>query len=250
MTRGWRRWGGGILALAMMAALAVPGRAEAQGTAGLGIHDVIESVEVVNGGLVARTTQGQVIPLNLGAQRRPGQPCPILNLELGPVELNLLGLVVETSKICLDITARPGGGKLLGNLLCSVARLLDRGVPLSQILAGLTATEVNQLTDAIREVLNAALNQLNNAVVTAVQQGQNGCTILDLALGPLELDVLGLVVELDDCANGPVTVTITAVPGTGNLLGNLLCGVLAGITPGTTLQQLLQQVLTAILGSL
>jgi len=49
--------------------------------------------------------------------------------------------------------------------------------------------------------------------------------ILNLSLGPVDLDLLGLRVGLDNCANGPVTVDITAQPGPGNLLGNLLGGV-------------------------
>jgi hypothetical protein len=49
------------------------------------------------------------------------------------------------------------------------------------------------------------------------------CPILHLSLGPVNLNLLGLQVDLDNCANGPVTVDITAVQGPGNLLGNLLC---------------------------
>ena len=49
------------------------------------------------------------------------------------------------------------------------------------------------------------------------------CNVLNLALGPLDLNLLGLVVALDDCADAPVTVDVTATPG-GGLLGDLLCG--------------------------
>jgi hypothetical protein len=241
-----------LVAIAIAAATMLAGarsvHAQAGGRGALGLSNPVESVDIVNGGLVATLVDGQQLPLGLTAQRVPGAPCPILDLSLGPIDLDLLGLVVQTSPICLEITAHPGGG-LLGNLLCAVARLLDGGVSLADILASLNAQQQARLLDAIRDVLNAALNQLNNAAVTAVQQ-QQACTILDLALGPLELNVLGLVVELDDCSGGPVTVTITAVPGVGNLLGNLLCGLLGGITPGTTLAQLLQQVLAAIIGAL
>jgi hypothetical protein len=50
--------------------------------------------------------------------------CDILHLELGPLDLDLLGLVVHLDKVVLDITAQPGGG-LLGDLLCSIAGLLE-----------------------------------------------------------------------------------------------------------------------------
>jgi hypothetical protein len=60
--------------------------------------------------------------------------CDILNLELGPLDLNLLGLVVHLNQIVLDIDAQSGPGNLLGNLLCSVAGLLDNPSGLAQIL--------------------------------------------------------------------------------------------------------------------
>jgi len=67
--------------------------------------------------------------------------CDILHLDIGPIALNLLGLQVNLSRIVLDITAQSGPGNLLGNLLCSVAHLLDNPNALvnllNQILAAL-----------------------------------------------------------------------------------------------------------------
>ena len=63
--------------------------------------------------------------------------CQILHLTVGPIDLNLLGLMVHTNQIVVDITAQSGPGNLLGNLLCSVAHLLDSsasGQGLSQVL--------------------------------------------------------------------------------------------------------------------
>jgi hypothetical protein len=51
--------------------------------------------------------------------------CPILHLTLGPLDLNLLGLVVHLDQVVLNIDAQSGPGNLLGNLLCAVAGLLD-----------------------------------------------------------------------------------------------------------------------------
>jgi len=60
--------------------------------------------------------------------------CQILNLVLGPLNLNILGLVVSIpNPIVLNITAVPGAGNLLGNLLCSVTNLLNGGGALQQI---------------------------------------------------------------------------------------------------------------------
>ena len=51
--------------------------------------------------------------------------CKVLTLSLGPLHLDLLGLVVDLNQVNLNITAQSGPGNLLGNLLCSVAGLLD-----------------------------------------------------------------------------------------------------------------------------
>ena len=70
--------------------------------------------------------------------------CEILNLVLGPLDLDLLGLVVHLDKVVLNITAQAGAGNLLGNLLCAVAGLLDGGLNLQALLAQIAAL-LNQL---------------------------------------------------------------------------------------------------------
>lgn len=51
--------------------------------------------------------------------------CKVLTLDLGPLHLDVLGLVVDLNAVHLNITAQQGPGNLLGNLLCAVAGLLD-----------------------------------------------------------------------------------------------------------------------------
>jgi hypothetical protein len=51
--------------------------------------------------------------------------CQILFLDIGPIFLDILGLQLDISQIVIDLTAVPGPGNLLGNLLCAVAGLLD-----------------------------------------------------------------------------------------------------------------------------
>jgi hypothetical protein len=73
---------------------------------------------------VTVSNQAVNIPVaDLAAQ----QSCRILDLTLGPLHLDLLGLVVDLSQVDLDITAVPGAGNLLGNLLCAIAGLLGQG---------------------------------------------------------------------------------------------------------------------------
>jgi len=76
--------------------------------------------------------------------------CDILNLDIGAIHLDLLGLVVDLSPIHLDITAVSGAGNLLGNLLCAVAGLLDPNGFLTDLINNLTAllnllNQINQL---------------------------------------------------------------------------------------------------------
>jgi hypothetical protein len=78
----------------------------------------------------------------------PEGTCPILHLELGPLDLNLLGLRVQLNQVVLDVTALRGPGNLLGNLLCAVAALLD-GVDLDSVLGGL----LQNLIDALIRLL-------------------------------------------------------------------------------------------------
>ncbi len=94
-------------------------------------------------GTVLRTV---AIPVNLqqGASATDQIACDILNLDLGPLDLNLLGLRVQLSRIELDITAVPGAGNLLGNLLCAIVNLLNGPGPLAAIISLL-----NQLLGAL-----------------------------------------------------------------------------------------------------
>jgi hypothetical protein len=81
------------------------------------------SLPVITGNTSGGASAGTSAPL----------ACEVLHLELGPLDLNLLGLVVHLDKVVLDITAVPGAGNLLGNLLCSITGLLNGGANLRQL---------------------------------------------------------------------------------------------------------------------
>ena len=182
--------------------------------------------------------------------------CDILHLELGPLDLDLLGLQIHLDKVVLDITAQSGPGNLLGNLLCAIAGLLDNPTLLAGLLDQVLDL-VGDLFDAvpvIGTVSGAKLNIIkfvvDNGVLSVVFSITNAagqllgtftapikasgtCDILHLELGPLNLDLLGLQIDLSK-----IVLDITAQSGPGNLLGNLLCAVarlldggpLAGLT--------------------
>jgi hypothetical protein len=88
------------------------------------------------GNLTLGGTNFGTVQLPVTVTDPPGS-CQILHLDLGPLDLNLLGLQVHLNEVVLDITAQQGSGNLLGNLLCAVAHLLDNtgGNPLSGITA-------------------------------------------------------------------------------------------------------------------
>lgn len=255
-----------LLALTFLCgAIGTPGVNAAPKNNSINVIPTITGIDVVNGQLVAsgfasavRNGRTNTVPftapvnISLAPDQTPGT-CPVLDLALGPINLDLLGLVVETSPICLNITAIPGGG-LLGDLLCSVANLLNGGLSLGQILGGqglptlpgLTTAQLTNLLGGLTSLLNGVLPNLLDAVGTAITQGAgNVCDILHLELGPLDLNLLGLEVMLDDCSGGPVEVDITGERGQGNLLGNLLCGLLGSgrVGLGSTLGGILDQLL-------
>jgi hypothetical protein len=202
----------------------------------------ITSVVVQNGQLLANGligSQAFQTPLSIGAQQSDAA-CPILDLSLGPIDLNVLGLRVQTSPICLDVTAFEGQG-LLGDLLCAVANLLSDGVALPDVIAQLEAQgNLTRFLNGLTSLLDQVLDRVtaNDTLAAAT------CSVLSLELGPIDLNLLGLDVALDDCSNGPVTVDITAIQG-GGLLGDLLCSLsnlLGGNSTNAAVQALLFQI--------
>ena len=78
--------------------------------------------------------------------------CEILNLTLGPLDLNLLGLRVQLNQVVLNITAEQGPGNLLGNLLCAVAGLLDPPTTGGGGIGGILTTIVSLLNQILGQL--------------------------------------------------------------------------------------------------
>jgi hypothetical protein len=72
--------------------------------------------------------------------------CEILDLVLGPIDLNLLGLRLQVNRIHIRLTATQGA--LLGDLLCAIANLLNGGNVLGQL--GQIANLLNQILGVLR----------------------------------------------------------------------------------------------------
>lgn len=114
-----------------------------QGTEVFGTFSPANAV-VQNGQLflqgVLRLAGGGATQVLMPAAIGTATTCNVLNLVLGPLSLNLLGLQIDLAQVVLNITANPAGG-LLGQLLCALAG----GLPLTQIAALL-----NQILDLFR----------------------------------------------------------------------------------------------------
>jgi hypothetical protein len=145
-------------------------------------------------------------PVRLAVSRSGS--CSILSLTLEKLELNLLGLDVNLEKVVLNVTGQPRGG-VLGSLFCSLARAKVKAARVAAVAR-----------------LNAELHRTGTARplafgipirATTAATGPT-CPVLNLVLGPLHLDLLGLVVDLNQ-----VHLVITAEP-TGGVLGSLFCG--------------------------
>jgi hypothetical protein len=148
------------------------------------------------------------------ARSRHGR-CNILTLRLAPVFLELLGLQVRTSTINLQIYAVPNG--VLGRLFCDLAN--------ARVSFPRAARDLNsRLHGRPLQVMSAR----DSIPARTAQAAPASCQVLRLVLGPLHLNLLGLVVDFyGQNKSSPVVVTITAVPSQG-LLGQLLCGLAGG----------------------
>ncbi|MBY0229061.1 MAG: hypothetical protein K2W96_07270 [Gemmataceae bacterium] len=165
---------------------------------------------------------------------RQGQ---ILSLTVPALDLNLLGLQVETSPITVNADAEQGDGKLLGNVLTSLLGTLDatpeKVAQLNNTLNGVLARVVGVLnaadllvSPALVDALPPALQTLLDPLLVAPAPGATA-PILDLVIAsqdgtspPVDVDLLGLVVTTSN-----IDARINAVTGDGMILGNLLYNV-------------------------
>ncbi len=147
------------------------------------------------------------LPVTLTAKR--GGSCRILTLTLDQLKLTLLGLNVDLSKVDLRVTGKRNGG-VLGSLFCKLANArvkTSARAAVKRLNARLARKPIQPLAFTV------PLSPRSASAAATVP----ACPVLNLVLGPLHLDLLGLVVDLNK-----VNLVITATPG-GGALGNLFC---------------------------
>lgn len=142
-------------------------------------------------------------------------------------------------------------GTLAGTMAISRFAIQDgRLVAIGQLTATVTDTAGNVIRTIVTQVAWPVANASGSPVADAAASCDSAssavaaCDILDLILGPLHLDLLGLVIDLNQ-----VVLSITATTGSGDLLGNLLCAI-TGLLDAGSLGQQLVNLLNQLIGVL
>lgn len=127
---------------------------------------------------------------------------------LPAIDLNLLGLRVQTSEVVVSVSAQAGGGKLLGNLLTTASNLIN----------------LQEAADALNQVLSTTVGLLNDSDLginlgggSFADRAVATTDVLTLHVAPVHLDLLGALVNTN-----PIDVRITAQSGPGLILGNIV----------------------------
>lgn len=164
----------------------------------------------------------------------------VLTLHVAPVTLNLMGAVVTTSPIDVTLTAQPGQGLVLGNVVTDLANTFNPPLPKKLSLDDINAKLGNLLTE-----LNQQIPDGTTPPPVTLGPGQ----FLDLTVEPINLNLLGLLLQ-----TSPIEVTATNQTGNGDLLGNIGTTVLNTVdaTPDnlTTFNNDLNAILGKVIGVL
>ena len=105
-----------------------------------------------------------------------GAVCDVLYVRLAALSLDVLGLALALETVTLDINGEPGAGNLVGNLLCTVAGLVD---PTSG-LGGPTPANLQRSAELLNQVLDAtAVSPDAGPEQPAIDAGRNPAVSID-----------------------------------------------------------------------
>jgi hypothetical protein len=190
-------------------------------------------------------------------------PEQFLELTVPPLDVDLLGLGLQTSPITVNASAHVGNGLLLGNVLTTVLNTVDAN---TENLTGLS-TNLNAILAKLVGVLNAAnlvlptdplallpdvLRTLASPTLIAPNPGASA-EVLNLTISsadksgpPVDVDLLGLSISTSN-----IEAQLSGTTGDGKLLGNLLYNAAHLLDSGnsTTLLSLIAQLSNLTLGS-
>jgi hypothetical protein len=201
----------------------------ASGTRIVGHGTVVSTLRNAAG--ATRSTATHPFRVLLQSTAGPG-PCQILYLELDDLDLTLLGLRVhlqsatagEPIKLTLSADSTHG---VLGKLFCNLAGATI-STPTTAATAAQSLTKKTRDTTLLHATATLYQPSRTTSGVKSFSSAQGNCSVLHLILGPLHLDLLGLIVDLNK-----VVLDLEAIPGT--TFGNLFCSLVGGsTTTGTT----------------
>jgi hypothetical protein len=146
----------------------------------------------------------------------------------------LVGALIAVLAIAPPASAAPAANGVTLPATCT-----DAAGPFSCTLQLVGFTTQNGVVAAVLRVTNnvtGATQTIVASLVPGTQQQAGTCTLLDLTIQPIDLDLLGLHLHTD-------TIHLVLTAQRGTLLGDLLCGLFFGNPTGaaTTLNQLLRQ---------
>lgn len=167
-----------------------------------------------------------------------------LALEVAPIDLNLLGLNLQTSSIQVNATNQTGNGQLLGNIATTLLNTVDATPQnlttfnndvndiLGKVIGVLNASTLTLPANAVGS-LSPVLQQLTSPTLVNSSGTSATVPILDLAIAspsggtPVNVNLLGL-----DITTSNIEAQLLAQTGTGQILGNLLYNLANLLNPG------------------
>jgi hypothetical protein len=163
---------------------------------------------------LASNSTASVGPVSGALSGAPATAKQLFTVTLPPLDLNLLGMEVQTDAITVKLTAESADGNLLGNMLRGYTSLLNLG----------------GVSGAVNNVLSTAASLANSASLTlspgtvgsgAFDSAQpSTTTLLDVTVAPIHVNLTGMLVD-----TSPIHLTIIAHAGDGLVLGNVLTSV-------------------------
>ena len=131
------------------------------GPIGTSIYLPVAFPVTVRNVLTARADRGRIHPASLSAPDygvrvilAQAETCGVLHLDLGAVNLNLLGVAVTTTPVTIDINGDTAGP--LGNLVCAILNTVNTVVELVNLL--------NSLLGVVTGLLGGLTGGLGGAV--------------------------------------------------------------------------------------
>ncbi len=169
-----------------------------------------------------------------------------LDLTVSPLNLNLLGLLLQTSPITVSATNQTGSGDLLGNIGTTLLNTVDAtpqnlttfnndlNAILGKVIGVLNAATLTIPSSTISS-LSPVLQQLTSPTLVNTSGTSTTLPILNLAIAspnggtPVNVNLLGLQITTSN-----IQAQLLAQTGDGQILGNLLYNLANLLNPGGT----------------